>query len=202
MEFWNDLVTEKSWKTLLELKKEPFRFVLIGGWAAYLWTKQHKSKDIDIIIPNIADLETVRKKYTLQKNDHLKKYEIKMSDFDIDIYIPWYSQFAIPVNEIVKQTAKIEGIEVVSPEMLLFLKQGAEEARKNSIKGQKDRIDILTLLCYAPVNMTKYKKLLEEYQHTSYISRLKEIISSFQESQYLGMNQHEWSKKRKELLKL
>jgi len=52
MEFWNNTLTEKSWKILQQLKKENFDFVLIGGWAAYLWTKLHKSKDIDIVIKN------------------------------------------------------------------------------------------------------------------------------------------------------
>ena len=43
MEFWNSLLTQKSWELLQKLSKEKFRFILIGGWAAYLWTKQHKS---------------------------------------------------------------------------------------------------------------------------------------------------------------
>ena len=202
MEFWNSLLTEKSWKILLELKKEPFRFVVIGGWAAYLWTRQHKSKDIDIVLPNISDLDYLKKKYALQKNDHLKKYEIKMEEFDIDIYVPWYSQLPIHILEIMKETAKIEGIEVVSAEMLLLVKQGAEEAREASIKGQKHRIDIITLLCYAPVNLKKYYLLLKKYDLEHYFHRLKNIVRSFQECTYLTMNQKDWSRKRKELLLL
>ena len=53
-EFWNELVTQASWERLQELSKE-IDFVLIGGWAAYLWTGKHKSKDIDIIV----DYETL-----------------------------------------------------------------------------------------------------------------------------------------------
>ena len=48
MEYWNELITQKSWDVLQKLKK--INFVLIGGWASYLWTSSHKSKDIDIIV--------------------------------------------------------------------------------------------------------------------------------------------------------
>ena len=108
MEFWNSLLTEKSWRIMQELKKEKFRFIVIGGWAAYLWTKQHKSKDIDVIIPDFKELETLSKKYPLSKNDNLKKYEIKIEEIDIDIYLPYYSKLALPVQVIAKNTTRIE----------------------------------------------------------------------------------------------
>jgi len=71
-----------------DLKKEKFRFIVIGGWAIYLWTGQHKSKDVDIIIPDFKELESLNKRYILKKNDRLKKYEIKIEEIDIDIYLP------------------------------------------------------------------------------------------------------------------
>ena len=122
MEFWNSLLTEKSWKVLQQLKKANFRFIVIGGWAAYLWTKQHKSKDLDIVIPEIKDLSLLKEKYLLVKNDHLKKYEIKFGEIDLDIYLPYYSQLSLPFKVICRNTAKIESFEVVSPEVLLILK--------------------------------------------------------------------------------
>ncbi len=48
-QFWNSLLTEKSWKILHELKKG-YSFIVIGGWAVYLLTRQQKSKDIDILV--------------------------------------------------------------------------------------------------------------------------------------------------------
>jgi len=41
---------------LLELNRK-YRFVLIGGWAVYLYSKALKSRDIDIVI----DFETLAK---------------------------------------------------------------------------------------------------------------------------------------------
>ena len=69
MEFWSELITKKSWEILLEFKKEPIQFIVIGGWAAYLWTKLHKSKDIDVAIIDLKELDYLKGKYELKKND-------------------------------------------------------------------------------------------------------------------------------------
>lgn len=183
-----------------ELKKENFRFIIIGGWAAYLWTRQHKSKDIDVILPNIKDLDFLKQKYELRKNDNLKKYEIKFEEIDLDIYVPYYSQLAISLEDV--ETSKVEGFEVVTPEILLILKQGAEFDRSESVKGQKDRIDIMTLLCYSGVNFKKYDELLEKNKLKGYRQRLKEIITNFKDLKHLNLNVKDYSKKKKELLKL
>src|SRR3989304_5263640 len=45
MAYYHELVTQKSWEELQKLKKL-VDFVLIGGWATYLYTKGLKSKDI------------------------------------------------------------------------------------------------------------------------------------------------------------
>ena len=122
MEFWNSLLTEKSWNYLQQLAKKKFHFVLIGGWAAYLWTKLHKSKDIDIVLKNVADLEAIKKEYVLNKNDNLKKYEIKFEEIDVGVYVPYFSKLAIPVEDIPTYATKVENISVVMPEILLLLK--------------------------------------------------------------------------------
>ncbi len=200
MEFWNSLLTEKSWKIMQELKKENFRFIIIGGWAAYLWTRQHKSKDIDVILPNIKDLDFLKQKYELRKNNNLKKYEIKFEEIDLDIYVPYYSRLAISLEDV--ETSKVEGFEVVTPEILLILKQGAEFDRSESVKGQKDRIDIMTLLCYSGVNFKKYNELLEKNKLKGYRQRLKEIITNFKDLKHLNLNVKDYSKKKKELFKM
>src|SRR3989338_5965325 len=197
MEFWNSLLTEKSWKIMQSLKKEKFRFIIIGGWAAYLWTKQHKSRDIDVIIPDWKDLEILKEKFTLIKNSRLNKYEVKFNELDLDIYMPYYSKLAIPLEDTIGETTKIEGFEVVLPEILLILKQGAEHDRKDSVKGQKDRIDIMTLLCYARIDFNKYRKLLAKYKLEKYRQRLKEIITTFRDVKHLNLNLVEFTKLKK-----
>ncbi len=201
MEFWNSLLTEKSWGILQELKKENFRFIVIGGWAMYLWTRQHKSKDIDIILPEIKDLDILKRKYLLIKNERLKKYEIKIEEIDIDIYLPYYSEIGLPLEDVAQKTAKIGGFEVVSPEVLLILKQAAEAERGDSMKGLKDRIDIMTLLCFAGIDFLKYRELLEKYNLRDYRGRLKKIALSFREIKYLNLNVKDYARRKKELLK-
>lgn len=161
-EFWNELVTKESWEKLIALSKK-YNFIVIGGWAAYLWTKTHKSKDIDIIV-DYAELGAIRSDFTLEKNERLHKYEVKFQNFDLDIYVPKFSQLAIPVENLKKYKTRVEGIPVVSSEALLVLKQAAEINRLGSIKGKKDQIDILTILLYAPVDIAKYKEILKQYK--------------------------------------
>ena len=121
-EFWNELVTQASWERLQELSKE-IDFVLIGGWAAYLWTGKHKSKDIDIIV-DYETLAKLQQNYRLEKNERLHKYEIKLEKFDIDIYVPFFSELTLPVNDIMKDhTTKVQNIKTIKPEALLILKQ-------------------------------------------------------------------------------
>lgn len=199
-EFWNSLLTEKSWKVLQELKKENFRFIVIGGWATYLWAKQHKSKDIDVVIPDFKELEQIRQRYELFKNDSLKKYEVKFGEIDLDIYVPFYSQLALPMEEILADVKRVESFEVVSPEVLLILKQGAEEDRKDSVKGQKDRIDILTLLCFTEIDFKNYYEMLKRNNLLHFRQRLKEIVNSFREVGHLGMNVKDYATIKKELL--
>ena len=186
---------------MLEIKKKPFDFVLIGGWAAYLWTKTHKSKDIDIVLKDFKDLEYLKENYELKKNENLKKYEITINEIDIDIYMPFYSKLTIPTEELIKYTTKIKGIEVVLPEALLILKQGAELDRKDSIKGNKDRIDIMSLLIYTTIDFKKYKQLLKKYKLDSHLSRLRMIINNFKDIKYLDLNPREFKLKKKEILK-
>ncbi len=200
-EFWNSLLTEKSWKVLQELKKENFRFIVIGGWAAYLWTKQHKSKDIDVIIPDFGELEQLKQRYELLKNDALKKYEVKFGEIDLDIYVPFYSRLTLPMEEILTDVKRVESFEVVSPEVLLIIKQGAEMERGESVKGQKDRIDILTLLCFTEIDFQKYYSLLKRNNLLLFRQRLKKIVNSFGDVEHLGINVKDYAKIKKELLR-
>ena len=201
MEFWNSILTEKSWNKLQDLRKEKFKFILIGGWAAYLYTGQHKSKDIDIIIPDFNNLEVLKREYNLIKNDNLRKYEIKMDEIEIDIYLPYYSRLSIPLEHVLNKTENVMGFSVVSPEVLLVLKQGAEIDRRDSVKGQKDRIDIMTLLSYSKVDFNKYMLLLKKYKIKHFSKRLKEIIRNFKDIKHLNLNERKYAIIKKRILK-
>ncbi len=195
MQYWHSILTEKSWNVLQNLIKE-FDFILIGGWAIYLWTKALKSKDIDIIV-GFDVLEEIKKKYNLKKNDNLKKYEIIVDEIDIDIYVEYYSKLALPIEKIKKLTTMIEGFKVVQPEILLILKQGAEIERSESEKGEKDRVDIISILVNAEIDFKKYLSLAPK----DYYKRLIEIIKTFNRLEFIKLNPRQYKLKKQELLK-
>src|SRR3989338_6441330 len=174
MEYWHDLVTEKSWKLLQQLKGK-FKFILIGGWAVYLLARTQKSKDIDVIV-DIKTLQQIKSSYDLRKNDALRKYEIKVDEVDVDIYVPFYSRLAIPLEKVESQ--KIEGFDVAKPEELLILKQGAELDRRHSEKGEKDGIDIMSLLLNCDVDFERYKKILKGSGKEELINELLRLVKN------------------------
>lgn len=189
--FYNDLVTQKSWQTLRVLKRQ-LNFVLIGGWAVWLYTKALKSKDIDIII-NYDQIEILRQNYSLTKNDRLTKFEARNEEVQIDVYLPFFSKLGLPVEEIIKDTQKVETFALPSPEMLLAMKLYTFTQRGFSAKGQKDQLDILSLITKVPVNYQKLQKI-------SPITGLVEIIQQTTKIPELDLNEHQWSKIKKSLL--
>jgi len=195
-EFWNSLLTEKSWKILQEIKHR-YNFILIGGWAVYLLARQQKSKDIDIVI----DLNELKKfdKNGLRKNDNLKKYEIKKEEIDIDIYLEYYSKFVIPVEDIKNYAVEIEGFKVLCPEALLILKQSAYLDRINSVKGEKDKIDIASLVFFSKINFKSYNEILKKYR-LDYFKELEKLIRNFKEYDSLNLNPREFKLKKNKIL--
>ncbi|MEX2017222.1 MAG: hypothetical protein WD876_02005 [Candidatus Pacearchaeota archaeon] len=197
MEFWNSQLTEKSWKLLQELKKK-YNFILIGGWATYLWVRQQKSKDIDIVV-EIKELQKLKSE-NLSKNHNLKKYEIKSDEIDVDIYVSYFSKLTIAPENLKKYIKKIEGFNVVSSEVLIILKQGAYEDRKNSVKGEKDKIDIMSLLFFSDVDIGAYKSILKEYSLDHYARNLIDLLKNFKDYDYLNLTPREFKFKKRTML--
>ncbi len=196
MEYWHEMVTERSWKLLQELRGK-FRFVLIGGWAVYLHAKTQKSKDIDVIV-DIGTLQQIKSRYDLRKNDNLKKYEIKVNEVDVDIYVPFYSRLAIPLEKVEAQ--RIEGFDVAKTEELLILKQGAEIARRHSEKGEKDRIDVMSLLMNCEIDWGRYKEILAASRQEGMIKELLELVKNFKDYNYFRMLPSQFKRKKLELI--
>jgi len=198
MEYYHDLIIEKSFKILQDLKRE-FDFILIGGWAIFLYTKALKSKDIDIIV-DYDELEKFKKEFDIVKNERLKKYEAKIEQIDIDIYLPYYSNIGLPVEEVKKYTQSIEGFNVPIPEILLILKTYTFFQRKNTTKGRKDLIDIFSLLSKEIINWQEYKELIKKYNLEEINKKLKELISSTKNLPELNLLNHQLSRLKRKIL--
>lgn len=196
MDFYNDLVTQKSWLALKKLKTE-LSFILIGGWAVYLYTKSLKSKDIDIIV-NYDQIEKLKVNYQLTKNNRLKKYEARHEEIQIDVYLPHFSELGIPVNQIQQNTQTKEAFSLPTPEILLALKLFAFKERGLSAKGQKDKVDIISLLLLPNIDQKKFRNLLQQFSLKTALENL--LLQTYQVPE-LNISQHTWSRKKREILK-
>lgn len=198
MPYYQDLITKKSFKILQDLKRK-YNFILIGGWAVFLYTQAMKSKDIDIVI-DYEDLEKLRKEFTLVKNDRLKKYEIVIEEIDIDIYLPFYSDLGISIKEIQKHAQNIEGFIVPNPEILLILKQKAYRDRVGNSKGEKDKLDIFSLIKSVEIDFYFYKKVINDCDLKDYSEKLENLLRTTIEAPEIGLNQFQFSKLKKQVL--
>lgn len=197
--YYQSFVTEKSFLILKKIKNS-CQFILIGGWAVFFYTHSLKSKDIDIII-DFKELSKFKKNYEVFKNDRLKKYEISIEEVDIDIYLPRYSEFCLPIEAIQKNSRSLEGFQIPEQEVLLILKQQAYLARRGSAKGKKDKLDILALVNQEKINFERYKKIIKDYRLDKFKNYLIALISETMEAPQLNLNVYKFSKLKKNLMK-
>lgn len=196
-QYWDDLVTAESWAKLQELNQK-YRFTLIGGWAVYIYTRALKSRDIDIIV-DFKTLARLKNDFTVNKNERLKKYEVKEAKFDIDIYVPHYSDPGLPAEEIVAEAGEKDGFHVPKIEMLLIIKQAVLKKRHGSIKGEKDKLDIFSLL-QEDIDFVLYKKLLAKYKLENLCDELIGLLNSASPMREIGITNHKLAQLKKKVL--
>lgn len=194
MQYWHNLIVEKSWQILKELQRK-FKFILIGGWAVWLYTKNLKSKDIDLIC-DFEELSKFKEKYEVFKNNRLKKYETKIEDVDVDIYLPYFSNPGIKAEEMVQFVESREGFKVPRPEILLILKQKAYKERVGSPRGEKDKLDIISLLLL-DLDFNFYKKILKKYKLNGLKKDLIELLKNTSEVKEFNLNRQKMAKIKK-----
>jgi len=197
-QYYHDLVTQKSWQLLQDLKQK-YKFVLIGGWAVFLYTKALKSKDIDFVL-DYPELEKLREAFLVTKNERLKKYEIKTEGIDIDIYLPFYSELGLPAEKVSEHTLFLEGFKVPEVEILAILKAKALQERKGSLKGKKDLIDLVGLFGLDVFNFEKLTEYAEKYQTTESLAALAQEVRQASGIEELGLNVHQMARLKKKIL--
>lgn len=198
VQFYHDIITQKSFAHLQELKRN-FDFILIGGWAVFLYTRALKSKDIDIII-DYTVLARMKEAHEVFKNERLKKYEIKTGEFDIDIYLNHYSDLGLDISEIEQATVVKEGFVVPRLEILFMLKLFAWEKRRGSAKGQKDELDIFSLAFLPEFDWEKYGRLAKKYKFEEHSRLFAELIKKTRNLTELGINEQKMAKIKKKIL--
>ena len=195
MDYYRDTVTEKSWQMLQTLRRD-YPFVLIGGWAVWLYTRRFKSKDIDIIV-DMPTLTKIKAQFSVTKNNRLFKYEAVQGEIQIDIYVPFWSHLGIPVEEVQSQAIVLEGFHVPPPETLVVLKQIAYQARMGSSKGYKDFLDIISLL-----SLPEFRwKLYRSHVPQQLAEQLTTTLSHTTSVPELSLNRHQFATMKKTWLK-
>lgn len=200
MNFYHNLVTQKSWQLLQDLRKK-YQFILIGGWAVFLYTHALKSKDIDLVT-EYEELEKLKREFEVSKNERLRKYEARSEEVEIDIYLPFYSNPGIPAEELKKFTLSLEGLVVVEKEILAILKQKVLMVRGESVKGRKDLADLVSLLRLPDFDWDKYRHLVKEYRVEDYLRFSQKILRETFKIEEIGLNVHQFSRFKRKILPL
>lgn len=198
MQFYHEIITQKSFVFLQGLKKE-YKFVLIGGWAVFLYSRSLKSKDIDIIV-GYSELAKMKERYEVLKNERLAKYEIKTGEFDVDIYLDHYSDLGVDIAEIEKSAVARDGFFVPKLELLFLLKLFAWNNRRGSAKGQKDELDIFCLACLAEFDWKYCRQMVEKYKLEENFQMFVKLLKTTKEIKELAINRQKMAKLRKGIL--
>ncbi len=161
-QFWSAERTNRSLEVLRALP-EGLDFVLIGGWAVYLYVGNQKSEDVDIAI-NLDKLDFFRK-YGIEGYDGTTiKYSI-INGTRVDLFISGYTDrdLPLPISKIMRDYVVIEGMKVVDRELLLLLKLWGYFGH-DEVKIRKDIIDVVSLVFYGSIGFEKFASYIKEYK--------------------------------------
>jgi hypothetical protein len=158
---WDEDIMLRS-KALLEtLKAQGLDFVLIGGWAVYMLSRYHMSRNIDVLMRDrelwkLRSLVSSRRGH--EKAPGLRKMGFIIDDVGLDIYTETQSGLPVDIKEVFEERrfVEIDGYKVLEPARLLLLKLQAASSRGQGHKGVKDRCDIMSICL-------KDKKYLEGF---------------------------------------
>ena len=162
------------------------RTIVIGDIATYLYSVQNQfnmellEDDYDRkLLIDIVNLKDLTDYYGgCYENKCLNKYELEIDGIDYDVYLEHNHSLLFSYEELFKHSQLILDIRVPAIEHLLKLKLIAYEDNKLSIKGEKDKHDIIKLLCFADIqNQPNIEILIDnkfEFKHV--IEQCYEIL--------------------------
>jgi len=197
-QFYHNLITEESFRFLQTLRRD-HTFVLIGGWAVFMYTRSLKSKDIDIVV-EYGELGRLRDHFDVRKNDRLRKYEIKVGTFDVDVYVAHYSDLGVPAEIIRSSAVARDGFLVPPAVLLLLLKLYAWHTRRGSAKGRKDELDILSLAFSPECDWDRYRELVAAFRFETYHREFLALLRSTRSVPEFGFNEQATARLKKRVL--
>jgi len=180
---WPEKVMLESLEVLNRLKAIGIPSVVIGGWAVYLMTRYHMSRDLDLIIEE-KDLWKLRSFVIAEggtsKAPGLNKYGYRLGSVDMDVYTEEKGDILPSPTEILGQRryVDIEGFRVVEPEILFLLKLRAAGERSGGLKGLKDRCDLISLLNSGKIDLGKLADEARRWHQGDVLRQTKEMVQA------------------------
>lgn len=161
-QFWNREATDKSFRLLGSLPNH-VDFVLIGGWAVYLYVGVQKSQDIDILIG--YDGLNYFRQFGIGEYPQSKVRYSTINGVVVDLFIEELIDPYLPFSSrmILDNYVKIQNIKVVDRNILLLLKLWGYFS-PDETKHRKDVIDVVSLLFYGGIDLKAVRKYVEDYK--------------------------------------
>lgn len=196
----------RSLEVLDRLRAIAIPFVVIGGWAVYLFTHYHMSRDLDLIMEQ-KDLWKLKSFVISQggteKAPGLSKYGYKLGQVDMDVYTEEKGDIIPSPGEILsgRRFVDVERYRVVEPEILLLLKVRAATERAAGLKGLKDRCDVISLLNSGRIDLNTFAAESRRHVQPNTVNEVLRIVEmADEEFEYvLGKRptpQEKWRLKR------
>jgi hypothetical protein len=132
------------------LTKKGIPYALIGGLAASAWSEPRATKDVDFLVP--ASARDLLGAGTTSLGGEVYGVNLKLGKTRIDILFPERDEDFLEDALAVAPT--IEGMRVLQPEALTYMKLGAGRA--------KDTHDVIAMI-QAGANVNKISKYLEKH---------------------------------------
>lgn len=164
-----------------------------------MYTRALKSKDIDIVL-EYGELEKIKEKFDVSKNERLNKYEARSGETEIDIYVPFFSNPGLPAEDLKKFRISLEGFKVVKKEILAILKQKALKDRTGSVKGRKDLMDLISLFSLADFDWSFYNKICSDYDLVRDKNFVRQTIEKTVDLEEIGLNSHKMAAVKKKII--
>ena len=162
------------------------KIIMISDVATYFYSVQNKSNiglleysnNINLLI-DIGSFKDLIDYYGgCYENKCLNKYELKIDDIDCNLYLENNHSLLFSYEELFEHSQLILDIRVPAIEHLLKLKLIAYKDRKQSIKDEKDKHDIIKLLYFADIKNKPNVKILidNKFDFKNVINQCYEIL--------------------------
>jgi hypothetical protein len=168
--------------------------VFIGGVAVYLHARRARtsvppeaSYDADFMISR-SDFGILKDLEEVTSNPRLGRHQMLSEGVEFDVYVERGNRLIVPYDEVAAHAASVDGLRLACLEHLLVLKLEALRHRSHSLKGDKDRRDVVQIGLMLGRGVRR--KLLEPYLRGDHVELLVDVAGSALFYEMCGNNAH------------